>query len=225
MRNPKPITKEYLTEIVNDSTSIAECLRKMGMAQTACSYNTFRERVRNWEINIEHFVKRHYTKQIPLDSVLCANSHYTRKSLKQRLLKTGLKNNICEMCGQGENWHGKKMHLILDHINGIRDDNRLENLRIICPNCDATLDTFGNKKCIHTKNKCHSCGMETKNNKYCSRKCAQKVSLVENPIFSSKIERPPLEILLKEIQECGYCGTGRKYGVSDNTVRKWLKKI
>ena len=49
------------------------------------------------------------------------------------------------MCGQGPIWMNKKMSLRLDHINGINDDNRIENLRIVCPNCDATLDTFSGK--------------------------------------------------------------------------------
>lgn len=48
-------------------------------------------------------------------------------------------------CGQGEEWMGKKMSLILDHINGVHDDNRIQNLRIVCPNCNATLDTHCGK--------------------------------------------------------------------------------
>ena len=53
----------------------------------------------------------------------------------------GLKQPSCEMCGQDELWRGRRLALILDHVNGVRDDNRLENLRIVCPNCAATLDT------------------------------------------------------------------------------------
>ena len=47
----------------------------------------------------------------------------------------------CELCGQTESWRGRTMALILDHVNGVPTDNRLENLRIVCPNCAATLDT------------------------------------------------------------------------------------
>lgn len=56
-----------------------------------------------------------------------------------------MKQPICEKCGQDENWYGEHMSLILDHINGVNDDHRLENLRIVCPNCNATLPTHCGK--------------------------------------------------------------------------------
>ena len=70
-----------------------------------------------------------------------AGSTYGRQHIKRRLLAEGLKEPRCELCGQGEIWQGKPMSMILDHINGVRDDHRLENLRMVCPNCAATLDT------------------------------------------------------------------------------------
>lgn len=53
---------------------------------------------------------------------------------------------VCELCGQDEIWHGRRMSLILDHVNGVRDGNRIENLNIVCPNCAATLPTHCGKK-------------------------------------------------------------------------------
>ena len=61
------------------------------------------------------------------------------------------------LCGQDENWKGVKISLILDHINGIYNDNRIENLRIVCPNCNAGLDTFAGRNNKKVKNQC-SCG-------------------------------------------------------------------
>jgi hypothetical protein len=69
------------------------------------------------------------------------HSTYKRAWLKRRLFSEGIKQPACEMCGQGEIWLGRRMSMILDHINGVPDDHRLENLRMLCPNCNTTLDT------------------------------------------------------------------------------------
>ena len=120
-----------------------------------------------------------------------------------------LKKKECELCGQNENWHGKKMSLILDHINGIWNDNRIENLRIVCPNCNATLDTH----CGKQKNK-------QKNEEYKKMMNEKKLNFY---ISKRKVDRPEYQILIKEIEKIGYSATGRKYGVSDNAIRKWVK--
>lgn len=52
---------------------------------------------------------------------------------------------VCECCGNDGEWLGKKISLQLDHINGINNDNRIENLRFLCPNCHSQTDTFGGK--------------------------------------------------------------------------------
>jgi hypothetical protein len=122
------------------------------------------------------------------------------------LLQEGILENVCVLCGQDENWNGMKISLILDHINGIYNDNRIENLRIVCPNCNAGLDTHAGKNANKKNKEIKSDEEIKKNNK------------------RRKVERPSYDILINEISLMGYSATGRKYGVSDNAVRKWRKQ-
>lgn len=110
------------------------------------------------------------------------------------------------------------MSLILDHINGVYNDNRLENLRIVCPNCNATLETHcgrhNSKVTLEKKEK-----YKDRNKKIINGVDGRKRAAVERRGFS----RPSLEQLKKEVKDFGYSATGRKYGVSDNSIRKWIK--
>ena len=77
--------------------------------------------------------------------MIVLGSTFDTTNLKKRLYKKGIKKPICDLCGQDENWNGMKISMIMDHINGINNDHRLENLRIVCPNCDSGLSTFSGK--------------------------------------------------------------------------------
>ena len=79
-----------------------------------------------------------------LEKILVDGSSYQSFKLKNRLLKVGLLEKRCYMegCTITDSWNNKLINLRLDHINGKNDDNRLENLRLLCPNCDSQLETF-----------------------------------------------------------------------------------
>src|SRR3954471_15259465 len=131
---------------VADSVSYAEVLRRLGLRAAGGNHRTIRKYVENvWRIPVDHFERPSGQpaagRAIPLAEVLVEGSTYHRGHLRRRLLAEGLKRPQCEMCGQGELWRGRRMSLVLDHINGVHDDHRLENLRMLCPNCNATLDT------------------------------------------------------------------------------------
>ena len=163
--------------------------------------------------------------------MLVSGSAYSRTKLKQRLYESGLKARACELCGQGEWWHGTRISLILDHVNGVPDDNRIENLRIVCPNCAATFDTHcGRKNRVDVESReCGYCGRPfvplRPKQAFCSRDCGcRHPNRVRRPRPDQrKVERPPYEQLLAEIAETSFLAVGRKYGVSDNAVRKWLR--
>lgn len=226
-------------EAVASSLSFSEALRKLGMRPAGGNHKLFKEWVERWEIPTDHFDagasarRAPSTPAMPLDKVLVQGSNYSRNKLKQRLYLEGLKERRCEMCAQDENWRGRTMSLILDHINGVPDDNRLENLRIVCPNCAATLDTHcgrKNRREPEVRN-CKRCGKEFqaqyRDHRYCSHSCGcrwDRVRLRGKPKPAiRRVRRPPYEQLLEEIEATSYCAVGRKYGVSDNAVRKWIK--
>lgn len=107
------------------------------------------------------------------------HSSYSRHKLKRRLYDEGLKDRRCEQCGQGEVWRGRPMSLILDHINGVADDNRLANLQIVCPDCAATLETHCGRqsKAYLLPRSCLHCGGEFRPKYASQRYCSQAGSI------------------------------------------------
>lgn len=82
------------------------------------------------------------TERRPDEVLFTENCSIGRHMIKARIIKHNLIPYICSICGQEPYWNGKPMVLILDHINGINNDNRLENLRFVCSNCDSQLPTY-----------------------------------------------------------------------------------
>ena len=83
-------------------------------------------------------------------NVFAPNSKHGRSVAKKRLEKDG-HGTHCSICGQLPKWNGKALVLVLDHENGIKDDNRKENLRFVCPNCNSQLPTF----CARNRKRAH----------------------------------------------------------------------
>ena len=88
---------------------------------------------------------------LPLEDRLVEGSSYASGKLRPRLIEQGLLANKCAECGIGPEYNGKPLTLQLDHINGTSNDNRLENLRILCPNCHTQTNTYGSKNLKNTE--------------------------------------------------------------------------
>jgi hypothetical protein len=230
-------TRAQLEEAIAASISWAEALRRVGLRDAGGNFRTIQRHARAWGISTTHFDSnaarertfRERRPARPLDELLVENSGYSRSHLKRRLFAEGIKQRQCEMCGQGEDWHGARMALILDHINGVSNDNRLENLRVVCPNCAATLDTHcGRNRPVRAPVDCGWCGEPfyptSKDQRYCSRACGIHSPGPRDPRPERrKVERPSYEQLLTDLEASSFSAVGRKYGVSDNAVRKWLR--
>lgn len=142
-------SREKFAEAWLSSSSIAQVAKKLGCNATGGGYVTLKMAARElglgdhmtgqgWNVGWESNPARERT--IPLSDILVNNSTYTMIwRLKQRLLRKGVLKYKCSLCGLTE-WNGKPITLQLDHINGVRLDHRVENLRLLCPNChSATL--------------------------------------------------------------------------------------
>lgn len=90
----------------------------------------------------------------PNSKIFIKDSYYTNRArLKTRVVKSNLLPYLCFICGNEGKWKGKKLVLVLDHINGVKLDHRLENLRFVCPNCDSQLPTFKSKNIKYQEKK------------------------------------------------------------------------
>jgi len=225
--------KESLQKIVQESKSYSEVARKLNITTNYGNRQTIKKYIELYKLDVSHFDFGLSNNQIirkrwKTQEMLTKNSLYTSTTnLKNRLYKEGLKKRLCELCGQGEYWQGKKMSLILDHINGVNNDNRLENLRIVCPNCNATLDTHCGKNTKDEQKPKSAMTFKEKKRNFCE--CGKEIELKAKRCeecghkFQRKVNRPSYKQLLKEIKESNYCAVGRKYGVSDNAIRKWIR--
>jgi len=146
---------EELKTMLSQCVSLSEVLRRLGFASvTGSTYKSLKHRLESEKIDCSHILGKSSNRgksfkgkgQFPLEQVMVENSTYCRKDLKKRLLRDGLLDNKCAICGQEPEWIGKTLVLVLDHINGINNDHRRHNLRLLCPNCNSQQDTFAGKR-------------------------------------------------------------------------------
>jgi hypothetical protein len=146
-------TDQDLIEAVQSSTSIRQVLAKLGLSEAGGNYSITKRRIRELDIETTHFKGQGWKKgnhspvvsAKPLSEILQKGIVFQSFKLKRRLFAEGLKEKRCEMCLNIE-WLGKLIPLELDHVNGDSADNRIENLRVLCPNCHAQTETYRGKK-------------------------------------------------------------------------------
>lgn len=154
-----------------------------------------------------------------LEQALCENSSYHRGHLKARLLREGHLKNECSLCSQPPFWKGEPLVLVLDHINGVRNDHRFENLRLLCPNCNSQTPTFSGRnvrKKVKEPKFCSVCGCSTKTSTKCRKHASAGRGL-------KKI--PTVEVMQELLQQFPATQVAKQLGVSDRTVLNWGKRL
>ena len=225
-------TKEILEPIVKESISIAQVLRALGLREAGGSHSHISRKIKEYELDTSHFLGKRANcgqnhkggKKKSWQETLIKREKGPRQHshrLRRALIESG-RAYKCVACGVGSNWNDQLLILQVDHKNRDWLDDRKENLDFLCPNCHS-----------QTKGWCGSLGLGeiTSRAKYCREK--RKKDNKQKPKdpnwrkkpkpHARKAKRPPLDVLLQEVKQNGYRTTGEKYGVSDNSIRKWIK--
>lgn len=142
-------TDDDLRAAVRENTAMSAVLRSLGYRPSGGMHRYFVGHIRRLELDTSHFkgqgwakgTRRHSTNVVPLDQLLVRGSMRSGAAIRRRLVTSGLKEDRCEECGISA-WLRQPLRLELHHVNGEHTDNRLENLRILCPNCHSVAEAI-----------------------------------------------------------------------------------
>jgi len=204
------ISKEEFETLVSRSSTIADILRYFGMNNKGGNHHTVKRRAKYENIDLSHIALgkgsnkgKKFTPKKTDKEYFTTNSTTNRGSIKSRIIRNNLIPYECESCGLKDTWNNKKLSLQLEHKNGVANDNRLENLCFLCPNCHSQTDTYAGKRF-------------KKPSKIKKGRDGPKPWL-------RKTERPSKEELENLINSYPMTTIAKRYGVSDNAIRKWAK--
>lgn len=151
-------TDEQLIDAINRNYSIRSVIKSLGLIPAGGNYSQVQARIERLELNTSHFTGRgwnkgrtyHISTRPSIYKLLVVSSLTQSYKLKLRLYEAGMKKPKCEICGWAEVSLDGRIPVELDHINGDHRDNRIENLRILCPNCHSLQPTHrGKNKKVH----------------------------------------------------------------------------
>lgn len=158
MRMPRKWNEQDLVKAVASNTSIRGTLKSINLRPTGGNYNVIKIKILELKLDTAHFKGKAWNKglvgttrsnRIATQDLLQKNSHFQSFKLKKRLFQEGIKFPKCELCGWSEISQDGRIPVELDHINGDNTDNRIENLRILCPNCHSLQPTHRGRNIGH----------------------------------------------------------------------------
>lgn len=148
------LSDEQFTKVILESSSCIQAMRTLGFkCVTGNARNTVKRRISELKIDVSHWAdiqkNAHAAVEVPHDEYFAKDTPHSGSHIRGRVLKYKLLEYKCDVCGNTGEWNGYKLVLQIDHINGDHNDNRLENLRFLCPNCHSQTDTFAGRNVEH----------------------------------------------------------------------------
>lgn len=215
------ISERELREIVESSFHMTDCFERLQRSKSGIAFRHMRRKFEELGIDTNHFQSK---RKVGAKSLLfndIVNENDVRLPLTRQhkdMLRDHL-NNVCSECGCATIWNNKPLKLQIDHIDGDNLNNKIGNLRLLCPNCHTQTDTYSGRKLrkVVADNYCMDCGKEVHRSSVRCRKCHAKLAHVGH---QPKIDWPSneeLELLLKTTPRQRL---GKILGVSDNAIKK-----
>jgi len=230
-------TDSDFAKAVRENQTVRGTLDALGiMSKQTTTYKYVYDRVKKQGLSTVHWVGVKFerpkgtNRTIPQEDVLTQGSKYSTSLAKKKIISGGLLPYNCAMCGV-DKWNNQPLTLELDHINGVNNDHRIENLRFICPNCHSQTDTYCGRntawrkvrtesapKSDHTsENTCVDCGDPVSRK---STRCQVCAGVYTHP---TKIQWPDGPTLLHMVQATSKLAVAKRLGVSDAAVVNHLE--
>ena len=143
--------KALIESAVLSSACFSDVCRTLQISPHGRNFDTIKRWINVHNITTNHFdpnrnrISRGIERRYSSDVVLCENSIVSQKALRATVIRSKVLPYVCDECHLEDNWNGKPITLQLDHKNGIRNDNRVVNLRWLCPNCHSQTVTYCGK--------------------------------------------------------------------------------